>query len=370
MKRFLLTLFFALTVLHVSIPHAQDTRQFYLSPIDGAGTDADPWRSRCDRGIDLRPFISINYFLCASNALPPDTTGVVQIGASAKSAITGRKAALVAITKKAIVADTVDEAIKELLLEKVRAGKDGKLYIYLGGESFYQRTAWVPFEDGGLVADLANSALGLIEPTLAWAATYTDTFTGADGNLAGDLTWTEFTLTNWTRTSNKAYAEGSTPASNAEARAEHDTATDDHSVQADITYTYGSGALTRCTVIARKDSTTTRTYYGFGTQRDVGVDTYRLLARSAGSPTTLGDSSAATSSSATIKIVADGTSISGYVNGALSVGPITDATISAKMRGGLAYASGAAGDNCSADNFEVKDYTATTHRKSGSIWFQ
>lgn len=349
-----------------SAPQAQDARQFYLSPIDGAGTDADPWRSRCVGGIDLRPFVGIDYFLCASTGLPGDTTGVEQLGASAKSSIASKKGALAATIKKSVNANTVDELVLELLSAKLRPGRDGKVKIYLGERTpFYQQTAWVPFEDGGLVADLSNAALGLIEPTLAWAASFADTFTGADGNLAGDLTWTEFLSTEWARVSNSASASGAT-ASAAEARAEHDTSTDDQSVQADMTYVYASSGNFRCAVLARKDSTTTRDFYQWGFQRDTGVNVYRLLERNNGSPTTLGDSSGATASPATLKIVVDGTSISGYVGGVLTVGPITDGTVSGNTRGGITY-TGGSGDSCTADNVLIMD--AVTHARGGSRWF-
>lgn len=348
-----------------SAPQAQDARQFYLSPIDGAGTDADSWRSRCVGGIDLRPFVGIHYFLCASTGLPVDTTGVEQLGASAKSSIASKKGALAATIKKSVNANTVDELVLELLSAKLRPGRDGKVKIYLGERTpFYQQTAWVPFEDGGLVADLSNAALGLIEPTLAWAATFTDSFNGADANLAGDLTWTEFTGTNWTRTSNVARAASST-ASAAEARAEHDTDTDDQSVQADQTYNYTAAGQVRCSVLARKDATGTRTYYGYGVQRDAGVDTYRIIHRVAGSPTTLADSAATTSSGTTIKLVVDGTSLSGYVNGALVVGPVTDGTISGNTRAGIVYVGAGGSDLCTLDNLVIQDSTA---RIRGGRW--
>lgn len=358
-----------------SVPQAQDTRQFYLSPIDGSGTEADAWHSRClgmpgAGNIDLRPY-GVNAFLCASNDLPADMAGVEQIGASYKSALGGKKGALNAIFKKQLVATTVEDLIIEVISPKLKAGKDGKLKIYLGGTTpVHQQTAWVPFHDNGIVADLSNAALGLIEPRLAWAATFTESFTGADsGTIGGDLTWTKFLSTEWTRTSNAGYAAGTT-ASAAEARADVDTSTDDHAVQADMSYTWVSGAIFRCAVIGRKDSTTTRTFYQFGFQRDSGVDVYRLLKRSAGSPTTLADSSGATSSSATIKLVSDGTSHTGYVNGAIVVGPVTDATITANTRGGLAYVGSAAGDNCTADNWSITDYVASTGRIGGVLWFQ
>lgn len=350
-------------------PHTQETRQFYLSPIDGAGTEADPWHSRAlgmpDAGcVDLRPY-GFSRFLCASTDLPANTTGVIQIGASQRSALGARKAVLEAIIGKSLAANNVEDVVVEVLASRLRAGKDGKLKIYLGQRApLYQQTAWVPFRDDGLVADLSHAALGVIEPTLAWAATFHDSFTGADGNLAGDLSWTEFLDTVWARASNKASASGaSSPAG--EARADHDTDTDDQEVQADLAYTYTSGGNLRCAVLGRKDATTTRDFYQFGMQRDTGVDVYRLLERNAGSPTTLADSVGATASAATVKLIPDGTSISGYVNGVLTVGPVTDATISGNTRAGLAYVGGS-GDSCTADNFRVADTTARS--RGGSRW--
>lgn len=362
-----------LLLLAASTPNAQDTRQFYLSPIDGAGTESDPYHSRClglagAGNIDLRPY-GIDAFLCASNDLPADMTGVEQIGASLKSSIGARKSGLDAKFKKTLAATNVEDLIIEIVSPRLRAGKDGKLKIFLGGQiPVYQQTAWVPFRDGGLVADMSNAALGLIEPTIAWAASFVDTFTGSDGNLAGDLSWTEYLGTEWTRASNTAFASGSTPGTAAEARADHDTATDDQVVQADLAYNYVSSGNFRCAIFGRKDSSTTRDFYQFGMQRDSGVDVYRLLERNTGSPTTLGDSAGATASSATIKLHTDGSSISGYVNGALSVGPITDATVTGNTRSGIAYVGGDASDNCTADNFSVSD--VTTRRKGNPAWFQ
>lgn len=363
MKRWLWLLLIPL--LWSSAPEAQPTRYTYLSPIDGAGTEEDSYHSRCMGlagygHIDLRPW-GINRFLCASNVLPADMTGVHELGSATKERMTGpRKAALVALVGKGVTADTVDEAIIEILSNRLRAGRDGKVKIWLGESSpLYQQTAWVPFRDGGLVADVTNYAAEILEPALAWAASYSDSFTGSDaGVLAGDLTWTEITDLNWQRVSNVARAAGSTTAA-AEARADSDTATDDFEVSADMTYTYAAGGNFRCAVNGRKDSTGTRTYYHFGAQRNTGEDVYRLLHRVAGTATTLGDSAGATSTTFSPKLRMDGTSISGFVDGSLVVGPITDATISGNTRGQLAYVGGS-GDVCTADNVLIADYTAPT----------
>ena len=361
----------AVAVLALSdVPHTQETRYFYLSPLDGSADTEIGWHSRClgipgAGNIDLRPW-GVDAFLCASSELPKDMTGVQEIGASLRSSLGGRKGGLDAKFKKTLQATNVEDLLVEVLRSKLRAGKDGKLKIYLGGRApVYQQTAWIPFRDNGLVADLSNAALGAIEPTLAWAATYYDSFTGADGNLAGDLTWAEFTSTEWTRTGNAAYASGTT-ASAAEARANHDTDTDDQEVQATQSYNYASAGNFRCAVIGRKDSTTTRDFYQFGVQRDSGVDVYRLLERNTGTPTTLADSAGATAVGTTIKLVIDGTTMSGYVNGVLVAGPVTDATISSKTRAGIAFVGGAVADSCTLDNLRIADTSART--RGGSRW--
>ena len=353
-----------------SVPQAQDIRQFYLSPLDGSAATEIGWHSRClgmpgYGNIDLRPW-GVDAFLCASNDLPSDMTGVEQLGASLKSSLGEKKGSLNTKFKKTLSANTVEDLLIEVIGPKLRAGRDGKVKLYLGGPvPVYQQTAWVPFRDNGLVADISNAALGMVEPTLAWAATFYDSFTGADGNLTGDLTWAEFLSTEWTRTGNAAHASGVT-ASAAEARAEHDTETDDQEVQATQTYNYASAGNFRCAVIGRKDSTSTRDFYQFGVQRDSGVNVYRLLERNNGTPTTLADSTAATAVGTTIKLVIDGTTMSGYVGGVLVAGPVTDATISAKTRAGIAFVGGAVADSCTLDNLRISDTSART--RGGSRW--
>lgn len=357
--------------LWVSVPGVSSAFT-YTAPIDGPGDEEQGYWPRClglpgAHSIDLRPFIGVDRHLCVSDVMPEDMTGVEVLGDRLDDDLTAeRRTKLETLSKKALAGRTVTDTIANLLRDKLRAGRNGKLEIWLGGKvPIYQRTAWVDFEDHGLVADLANAAArsilwAMLTPNTVWAATHgPDTFTGADGDLAGSLTWTEFTLTTWTRTSNKAQATGDTVGSAAEARADHDADTDDFEVSADMTYTYGGGAQMRCTVIGRKANNATRTYYGFGAQRDSGVDVYRLISRSAGSPTTLGDSAGATSTTFTPKLRMDGTSISGFVGGALVVGPVTDATTSGNTRGGLAYV-GLTGDTCTADNVLIADYTEPT----------
>ncbi len=349
---------FVIPLLWSSAPEAQPTRFIYVTPVDGAGTDADPYHSRCMGmdgygHIDLRTW-GIDRFLCASNILPADMTGVAELGSAKNERMTGpRKAVLAALAKKGIVADTVDEAIIELLSSKLRAGKDGKVKIWLGErEPLYQQTAWVPFRDHGYVADAWNA----LQPAVAWATTLaTETFNCADSaSLTCVHTWTEFNGTAWAIASNQASASGSTTA---EARIDSDLATDDMEVQATLT-AIASASETRCGVIGRKDSSTTRTYMtvhtAYGTT--AGTREWRLGKRVTGASTTLGTNTTDPATNDIMKLRDDGSSHSAYVNGVEFVAPVTDADVSGNTRAGLMFIGAHASDSCSLDPVDAYDY--------------
>ena len=138
MKRLLILACLILATWAAS-PEAQPTRFVYLSPIDGTGTDSDPFRSRGEseqltgRGcIDLRPR-GFNRYICASNVLPANMTGVQQLGAALNGTITpARKLALEAIIGSPLSGDTPRGLIVEIIQGHLRAGRDGKLKIWLG----------------------------------------------------------------------------------------------------------------------------------------------------------------------------------------------------------------------------------------------
>lgn len=348
---------FVIPLLWSSAPEAQPTRFIYVTPVDGAGTDADPYRSRClgmesAGNIDLRP--DIDGFLCGSNTLPADMKGVQQLGSTVKERMTGpRKAALEALSKKGLAADTVDEAIIELLSSKLRAGRDGKVKIWLGEkEPLYQQTAWVPFRDYGYVADVWNA----LQPAVAWATTLpTETFTCSDNaSLTCVQTWTEFNGTAWAIASNVAAFSGSTTN---EARIDSDLATDDHEVQATITAA-NAGSETRCGVIGRKDSSSTRTYYSFQAIFDAtpSSSTWRLMKRVSGTATTLATDATDPAVNDAVKLRSDGSDHSGYVNGSQLIAPVTDASITANTRVGIVGIGANASDSCSLDNVIAYDY--------------
>lgn len=363
-----------------SSPHAQDTRQFYLSPIDLSPDPEIGFHSRCLRmpgagNIDLRP--DVDAFLCASNDLPVDMTGVEQIGASYKSSLGAKKGALNAKFKKSLSANTVEDLIIEVVSPKLKAGTDGKLKIYLGGsEPVYQQTAWVPFRDGGLVADLSNAAMGLVEPTLAWAATISESFTAADGDLDGCCTsvWTEFFGTEWTIVSNQAVGSGDTTGSLAAARnTANSFDTVDHTatvtVAGLITGTAADGTNTSCAVLIRKGANATQTFYRTTTiLRDSGELSETVLHKTvSGTTTTLASDTTDWTANDTITVSAVGSTISGKLS-AGTLMTVTDTEITGGTNYGIRYFSDytTGSPSCTLDNLTGSDVSSRI--RGGSRW--
>lgn len=348
---------------------SQDTRQFWLSPKDLVG---DSFQARClgmagAGAIDLTPY-GIDRFLCASNALPSDMTGVTQIGSSLSSSLGARKAALALVLQKALAANTVEELIVEFISPRLKAGRDGKLKIYLGEPTpMYQQTAGIPFRDNGLVADLRNYAAEMLEPAIAWATTLALETFPTDGNLNGSTqvhAWTEFFGTALDVSSNKARGQGS---ATCEARADVDLATDDMEVYATITATVTGGSEIRIGVIGRKDSTTTRDFYGAHGVYSATPE-YRLMKRVAGTNTTLGTNAQDPVDGDVVKLRSDGSSHSAYVNGVEIVSPVTDTAVTGNTRAGIMYIGANASDVGTLDDWKAYDYPLPSSRIRGGLW--
>jgi hypothetical protein len=361
-----------------SVPTAQVPRNVYVTPVDGSGTDIDPYRSRCFRmvgagNIDLRPW-GINRWLCASDVLPQDMTGVLQIGASLNDSLTGvKKTALNALVGKTLTSTTVQGAIEELLKDRLRAGKDGKLKIWLGGGSpIYQKTAWVPFEDGGLVADATNAAVSLIEPALAWAASITEDWNCADsGDLTCDLTWTEFFGTNFQILSNEARVS----ATNGTMDVRADTAMDSVDHEATVTIvslSIDSATFSGCGPIVRQPGDSTRTYYMHRAQRNSTgeLSEHGLRKRVTGSLTTLSEDTTDMANGETVTVRADGDQITGLRNGVVLIGPVTDTSITTGTSTGLTHATLTDVAVCIMDDFSAQDIASTSIvRQRGPVVF-
>lgn len=373
MKRIPL-LFGLILVTWASVPQAQDTRFIYLTPVDGAGTDISPFRSRCldlpgKGNIDLRPW-GINRFLCASNSLPANMTGVQQLGTSLTGILTApQKAMLETALRRPLAATTVRAAIVEILFSRLRAERDGKIKIFLGrGAPVYQQTAGVPFTDNGLFADIALGAIQVasaiehytIGATLAYAASITEDFNCANHAtvLTCDLTWTNVTGT-WQISSNQALR---TLTGTARIRADSAMATDDFEVSATLVDLTNTGAGTGlCSVMGRKDSGATTTNYAFGANNDNGVSGYQIDKVVAGVRTTLDTDTQDQVDNDLVKLRMNGSSISGLVNG-VEIAMVTDTDITANTYGGFYATSAATTFSCTWDNWAAADYVSSTRR--------
>lgn len=352
-------------------PHAQDTREHWLSPKDLVG---DSFQARClgmaDAGaIDLTPF-GVDMFWCASAALPADMTGVIQIGSSLSSALGARKGALASAIKQPVTANTVNDLLVELISTRLRPGKDGKLKIYLGHQTpEYQQTAGIPFRDNGLVADIRNYAADLLEPAIALATTLTLETFPTNGNLNGSTQvhgWTEFFGTAFDVISNKAQGDNT---ATTEARADVDLATDDMEVYATITGTVAGGSEVRVGVIGRKDSTTTRSFYAAHGVYSATPE-YRLIKRVTGTSTTLGTNAQDPVNGDVVKLRSDGSSHSLYVNGVELVTPVTDTAITGNTRAGIMYIGANVSDSATLDDWKAYDYPLPSSRsRGGALWF-
>jgi hypothetical protein len=74
-----------------------------------------------------------------------------------------------------------------------------------------------------------------------------------------------------------------------------------------------------------------------------------------GAVTNLGSSTTNFSANEVIRVEADGSSITGRINGATNVGPITDTAIAGNLRCGIFCYLDAAGSSVQLDSFEAGD---------------
>lgn len=365
----------------VGMPAADAPRFVYISPVDVDGEGAE--HSRClgmsgMGNIDLRSS-GIDGFLCQSDELPKDMRGVTQLGASLTATLdSAKKTDLDTLAHKTIAALKVNELIVELLSPRLRAGRDGKLKIYLGGRTpIYQQTAGVPFPDHGLFADVALGVVYVasaverytLGAVVAYAASVTEDFNCADhaSILTCDLTWTNVTGT-WQISSNQALR---TATGTARIRADSPMDTDDFEVSVSLIDLTNTGAGTGlCAVMARKDSGATTTNYAFGANNDNGVSGYQIDKVLAGTRTTLGTNTQDQVDNDLVLLRVDGSTISGLVNGTEIV-TVTDTDITGNTYGGVYATSAASTFSCTWDNWAAADYTApaATGRNRGFLWF-
>jgi hypothetical protein len=261
---YILAIIFSLWLVHK--PEAQTTRIIYLATIQGDGTDANPFRATGfgttanQSCIDLRAdsTAATGRMLCAADTLPAGG-GINQLASTFGETVSApRKAAIESALGVTLTASNILDVIAELLTtharldgsrwKPLRSGRDGKYKIYLGGQqAAWQQTAGLPFRDNGLFADIAipaattatlvasaitrvparvlagavTIALLIWPPSVevAHATSIAEDWNCADNaSLTCDLTWTEFTGTEWAIASNQAVVTGLTGVQQKEAR--------------------------------------------------------------------------------------------------------------------------------------------------------
>lgn len=137
----------------------------------------------------------------------------------------------------------------------------------------------------------------------------------------------------------------------------------DYSVSADF-YIAGTTSTAFTAWILARQSTTADTRYSARWRNGTGWQLYKYVA---GTATQLGSTVAATytaGSTHTAKLVCDGTAISVYVDNVLTIGPITDSSITAAGYGGIRVTTDSMTDGVHLDNFSI-DTLATDASASG-----
>ena len=172
-----------------------------------------------------------------------------------------------------------------------------------------------------------------VEP-LPHSTTITESFNVANQDALGpDLSWTEMDASDWDVVSNAAELITNATTNNSPARADTDLATDDHYAEATLLAQAGAGTRNGG-VIARKDSTTTLTYYHFDVLPQAS-NAWRTFRRSTGTFTAIGvDTAVSWVSGDVIKGQADGSSIQRFKNG-VSQDTVTDSIITGNLRSGI-----------------------------------
>ena len=225
--------------------------------------------------------------------------------------------------------------IAEILL--LHGREDGTRWRRLKQNRFGRHKIWL----GGQV---------VYDAPIIRGATITESWDGADADDMGvDLTWTEV-LGDFDVLSNECTMTSST---SSHGRAEHDLATDDHSFAADVE---GNGTGSNYWGVHARFEASADTSYMY-THKKTG-STFLTL-REAGSNTTLdsGTGSVLLNGTDVIKIEVDGSSIEGFINDVLEIGPCTDTTLTGQTRGGVrGIANG--GNRVKFDNFVGTDLAA------------
>lgn len=182
--------------------------------------------------------------------------------------------------------------------------------------------------------------------------TYQDTFDRADssglGTSSGGQTWSNVSFS-WNVVSNKAHAGSN----GALSRLDADLSSADHYAQADFETT--SDAFVGPAV--RFSSSGATLYVGYSRNTLGGVSgTNRIVKIVAGTTTSLSQTNTGGAfASGTIQTEVNGSSLTQYRDASITVGPITDTSITGNLRTGLKEAGPFSATDVKADNFEAAD---------------
>jgi hypothetical protein len=360
-------LMLALSVVLVASAQADE---YYFSATLGTGSDTNKYRAGCAPGassIDLRAATGRDLWICRSTSSVGATNAVILAGTDK---VLGNKVnvalAMGRVVKGSI--QSVPDLLRDLLVDSgvIKAGRDGKYKIYLGDpDPIWQATQLtydtLGLEDRGKLADLWN----LVETSVAYAATLsTETFTNSDGDLAGRThvhPWSEPVGTGWTILTNRA--NNTTGGGTQLGRLDTSLDTDDFTVTADLTaLSRTGGGFARCGIVGRKDNSATQTYYRFYAEKVAA--TWELDRVNAGTATSLGSVATAPADGDVMLLVMDASTITGKVNGATVIGPVTDGSpITGNTYAGIYSNKSTTTMNCDIDNMIVVDITYSVGRR-------
>lgn len=195
------------------------------------------------------------------------------------------------------------------------------------------------------------------EEPVAPSTTYTESFDQTDSTTLGpDLTWTE-TLSDLQTVSNQLRTVGATFA---EARAELNLSSDDHSAK--ITVVSMSATASQSVRALARFASGARTHYGAYLERTSGnVKNRQLFKRVTGTFTQLASTNVAWADGDIVKCDCNGSTIR-LLRNDVQEESATDTAITGNLRGGAAIQE-ASGGSAIGDNFEVADTAAEAARR-------
>jgi hypothetical protein len=229
------------------------------------------------------------------------------------------------------------------------------------------RNAWKALRPSRGWFEVYLGGLLLRWPMMAGMTTYTETWTHANTvttsstSLDSTLTWTKEQNNSWSIQTNQADFAGD--AGFNRVWAGHDLATVDFDVELTLVSILNGAGNVVIGPAARMSAASNVTGYSMNARWDgAGVGTHLLLKWVAGAPdveTVLGEDAQDPANGQTLKVRCSGSSISGYRNGSVLLGPVTDSGIDGVTVGGKRGGLFGYGGNAGVTNAVVDDWSAS-----------